>query len=185
MAGERGRAQYEVMDSGYADLRVSNAERDQVVERLQEAYAEGRLDHDEFDMRTHLAMTSKTRRDLDAVLLDLQPVQAGRGRAPAAIGGAPSSEDRMLAAVAHGLGYFTLFVGPLIMMLTAGRRSAFVRAHAKEALNFQLTVLLITIVTFGLGSILYAITWIVAAVEGLFALGGQEVRTPYILRLVK
>ncbi|MFC4913413.1 DUF1707 and DUF4870 domain-containing protein [Actinomadura gamaensis] len=172
------------MDSGYADLRVSNAERDEVVERLQVAYADGRLDHDEFDMRTHLAMTAKTRRDLDAVLLDLQPVPTA-GRTPATAGGPPTSEERMLAAVGHGLGYFTLFVGPLIMMMTAGRRSAYVRAHAAEAVNFQLTVLLVTIVTFGLGAVLYAVTWIVAAVAALFALTGQPFRTPYILRLVK
>ncbi|RFU38351.1 DUF1707 and DUF4870 domain-containing protein [Actinomadura logoneensis] len=172
------------MDSGYADLRVSNAEREQVVERLQEAYADGRLDHDEFDMRTHLAMTSKTRRDLDAVLLDLQPVPKA-GRVPAPNAGPSTSEERMLAAVAHGLGYFTLFVGPLIMMMTAGKRSAYVREHAAEAVNFQLTVLLVTIVTFGIGGLLYAVTWIVAAVAALFALTGQPFRTPFILRLVK
>ncbi|WP_026416951.1 DUF1707 and DUF4870 domain-containing protein [Actinomadura oligospora] len=172
------------MDSGYADLRVSNAEREQVVERLQDAYAEGRLDHDEFDMRTHLAMTSKTRRDLDAVLLDLQPV-APAGRTPAAVTGPSTSEERMLAAVAHGLGYFTVFVGPLVMMLTAGKRSAYVREHAVEALNFQLTILLVTIVTFGLGAVLYAVTWLVAAVAAVFALTGQPFRTPFILRLVK
>lgn len=184
MAGGRGRAQYWVMDSGYADLRVSNAEREQVVERLQEAYAEGRLDHDEFDMRTHLAMTAKTRRELDVVLVDLQPVPAA-GRAPAAVAGPSTSEERMLGAVSHGLGYFTLFVGPLIMMLTAGKKSAYVREHAVEAVNFQLTVLLVTLVTFGLGSVLYAVTWIVAAIAAMFALTGQRFHTPFILRLVK
>ncbi|MFC5181727.1 DUF1707 and DUF4870 domain-containing protein [Actinomadura harenae] len=174
------------MDSGYAELRVSNAEREQVVERLQDAYAEGRLDHDEFDMRTHLAMTAKTRRDLDVVLVDLQPAPASApGRAPATVAGPSTSEERMLAAVSHGLGYFTLFVGPLIMMLTAGKRSEFVRQHAKEAVNFQLTVLLVTIVTFGFGSVLYAVTWIVAAIAAVFALTGQPFRTPAILRLVK
>ncbi|MEV5572995.1 DUF1707 and DUF4870 domain-containing protein [Spirillospora sp. NPDC052269] len=173
------------MDSGYADLRVSDAEREQVVERLQNAYAEGRLDHDEFDMRTHLAMTSKTRRDLDAVLIDLQPVPAAAGRTPVAVAGPSTSEERMLAAVSHGLGYFTLFVGPLIMMLTAGKRSAYVRQHAVEALNFQLTVLLVTLVTFGLGSILYAVTWLIAGVAAAFALTGQSFRTPFIARLVK
>ncbi|MEV4252134.1 DUF1707 and DUF4870 domain-containing protein [Spirillospora sp. NPDC049652] len=172
------------MDSGYADLRVSNAEREQVVERLQEAYAEGRLDHDEFDMRTHLAMTAKTRRDLDTVLLDLHPVPKA-GHAPASAAGPSTSEERMLAAVAHGLGYFTLFLGPMIMMLTAGKRSRYVREHAVEAVNFQLTVLLVTIVTFGIGGLLYAVTWIVAAVAALFALTGQPFRTPFILRLVK
>ena len=61
-------AEHGGMDSSDAvgRLRVSDAERDAVVRRLQDAYAEGRLDHDEFDMRAHLAMTAKTRDDLTA-----------------------------------------------------------------------------------------------------------------------
>ncbi|MFD0852767.1 DUF1707 domain-containing protein, partial [Actinomadura adrarensis] len=92
------------MNGGYAaaELRVSDAERDRVVERLQDAYAEGRLEHDEFDMRMHLAMTAKTRGDLSAVTRDLSPatgtdVKAWPSRAV-------NGEDRMLAALAHGLG---------------------------------------------------------------------------------
>ena len=67
-----------------SELRVSHAEREPVVDRLQQAYAEGRLDMAELDLRLHLAMTSKTRADLDAVLADLTPptadVPRGTGR---------------------------------------------------------------------------------------------------------
>ncbi|NED55630.1 DUF1707 domain-containing protein, partial [Micromonospora aurantiaca] len=65
------------MDSSYAvgDLRVSDAEREPVIQRLQDAYAEGRLDEDEFDMRVQLAITAKTRNDLGAVTRDLEPVR--------------------------------------------------------------------------------------------------------------
>ncbi|MFG2003268.1 DUF1707 and DUF4870 domain-containing protein [Spirillospora sp. NPDC048911] len=181
------------MDSSHAtDLRVSDTEREPVIERLQEAYAEGRLEHAEFDMRMHLAMTAKTRGELAGVLYDLAPAPVPpRFTRPARPGDSPwdgpppTGEDRMLAAVAHAIGYPTLFVGPLIMMLLSGKRSAYVRRHAVEALNFQLTVLLITIVTFGIGGMLYALTWIVAGIAAVIALTGQSFRYPWILRLVK
>ncbi|MFB4304344.1 DUF1707 and DUF4870 domain-containing protein [Actinomadura sp. NTSP31] len=173
------------MDSGYAAgaLRVSDAERDEVVGRLQEAYAEGRLDHDEFDMRAHLAMTSKTRDDLAAVTRDLAPV---RGHAGSALELAePTGEDRMLAAAAHAVAVPTLFVGPLVLMLVSGKRSEYIRRQAREAVNLQVTLLLITIVTFGVGGALYAVTWILSFVAAVFALSGRGFRYPWILRLVK
>jgi uncharacterized protein len=165
------------------ELRVSNAEREPVIEQLKQAYAEGRLDHDEFDLRVHLAMTAKTRGDLATVTRDLSPSPGY----PVVAGGLtdPTGRDRLLAALAHGSGYFTTFVGPLVFMLTSGRRSPFIRGHAVEALNFQLTLLAIVVVTFGLGAVLYAVTWIVAAIAGLAALAGQRFRYPLTLRLIR
>ncbi|MBG6091349.1 DUF1707 and DUF4870 domain-containing protein [Actinomadura viridis] len=171
------------MNGGYAaaELRVSDAEREPVIERLQEAYAEGRLDHAEFDMRMHLAMTAKTRGDLAVVTRDLAPVPLAAGETAAA----PTGEDRMLAALAHALGVPTLFVGPLVLMLVSGKRSEYVRRHAAEAVNFQLTLLLVSIVTFGVGAVVYAVSWVVAAVAAVFGLTGEPFRYPWILRLVK
>jgi uncharacterized Tic20 family protein len=173
------------MDSSDAvrALRVSDAERDEVVRRLQDAYAEGRLDHDEFDMRAHLAMTAKTRDDLAAVTWDLAPVRghgAGRGLEPV-----PTGEDRMLAAAAHAVAVPTLFVGPLVLMLVSGKRSDYIRRQAREALNLQITLLLVTIVTFGVGGALYGVTWVLSLVAAVFALAGNTFRYPWILRLVK
>jgi uncharacterized Tic20 family protein len=165
------------------ELRVSHAEREPVIERIKEAYAEGRLDHAEFDMRVHLAMTAKTRADLAAVTSDLVP--APLPRAPVAVPESPTAEDRMLAAVAHGSGYLTTFIGPLVLMLTSGRRSSYVRRHAVEALNFQLTLLMFVVVTLGLGGVLYAITWIVAGIAALAGLAGQRFRYPLTLRLIR
>ncbi|MFV2177399.1 DUF1707 and DUF4870 domain-containing protein [Actinomadura sp. LOL_016] len=159
-------------------LRVSDAEREPVLGRLKDAFAEGRIDDDEFDMRTHLVLTAKTRADLAAVTGDLAP-------APAAAGPGPDGGDRVAAALAHGLGAWTLFVGPLAVMLTRGRRSEFVRRQAAEAVNLQLTLLLITIVTFGVGGMLYAVTWIASIVAAIFALSGEPFRYPWILRLLK
>ncbi|HEY0542380.1 MAG TPA: DUF1707 and DUF4870 domain-containing protein [Actinoallomurus sp.] len=163
-------------------LRVSHAEREPIVERLQQAYAEGRLDKAELDLRLHLAMTAKTRADLDAVLSDLDP--AARPAAPLVIGD-PTAEQRLLAALAHTLGIVTLFVGPLVMLCTRARRSPYVRRHIVSALNFQLTLLILTIVTLGVGAIAYAVAWAVAGVAALLALTGTPFRYPFTLRLVR
>jgi uncharacterized Tic20 family protein len=163
-------------------LRVSHAEREPIVERLQQAYAEGRLDKPELDLRLHLAMTAKTRADLDAVLSDLDPVP--RAAAPQVMAD-PTAEQRLLAALAHTLGIVTLFVGPLVMMCTRARRSPYVRQHIASALNFQLTLLILTIVTLGVGAIAYAVAWAVAGVAALLALTGTPFRYPFTLRLVR
>jgi uncharacterized Tic20 family protein len=160
-------------------LRVSHAEREPVVERLQQAYAEGRLDKAELDLRLHLAMTARTRADLDAVLYDLTEPKQPRTHAD------PTAEQRLLAALAHFLGIFTLFVGPLVMMCTRARRTPYVRQHIAAALNFQLTLLMVTIVTFGVGGIAYAVAWIVAGVAALLALAGSPFRYPFTLRIVR
>ncbi|TDB85110.1 DUF1707 and DUF4870 domain-containing protein [Actinomadura sp. KC216] len=174
------------MDSSYAvgDLRVSDAEREPVIERLQDAYAEGRLDHDEFDMRMHLAMTAKTRNDLAAVTRDLVPAPRQAPGRPG-YGEPPTGEDRMLAAAAHAISVPTLFVGPLVLMLLSGKRSAYVRQHAVQAVNFHLTLLLLTTVTFGVGGVVYAVAWILSAVAAVYALAGRPFRYRWSLRLVR
>ncbi|TDC82397.1 DUF1707 and DUF4870 domain-containing protein [Actinomadura sp. 7K507] len=175
------------MDSSYAvgDLRVSDAEREPVIERLQDAYAEGRLDHEEFDLRMHLAMTAKTRNDLGGLTRDLAP-EPKRARDPVAWDGEPpTAEDRMLASAAHVVAVPTLFVGPLVLMLLSGKRSEYVRRQAAEAVNFHVTLLLLTIVTFGIGGIVYSVAWILSAIAAVYALTGNTFRYPWILRLVK
>ena len=57
----------------YSDqhLRVSDAERQTVTDRLSEHYAAGRLDQAEFDDRVGRAMNAKTRADLSGLFSDL------------------------------------------------------------------------------------------------------------------
>jgi len=64
----------------YSDqhLRVSDAERNAVTERLATHYSDGRLDQAEFDDRVSKAMAAKTRGDLDGLFDDLpDPEPAG------------------------------------------------------------------------------------------------------------
>jgi hypothetical protein len=57
----------------YSDqhLRVSDAERQAVADRLGDHFAEGRLDQAEFDERAACAMSAKTRADLSGLFDDL------------------------------------------------------------------------------------------------------------------
>jgi hypothetical protein len=58
---------------GYAhrDLRVSDAERAEVADRLSKHYSDGRLDQAEFDERVDQAMKAKTQSDLIGLFDDL------------------------------------------------------------------------------------------------------------------
>ena len=57
-------------------LRVGDRDRDAVVQRLQQAFAEARLDDEEFDHRTRAALTARLTSDLDALTRDLPAASA-------------------------------------------------------------------------------------------------------------
>ena len=58
-------------------IRTSDQDREAVVQRLQAAFAEGRLDDEEFDERMRAALTARTSANL-APLLDDLPASAAR-----------------------------------------------------------------------------------------------------------
>ena len=66
--------------------RASDRERDVVVQRVQDAFAEGRLNDTEFDERTRAALTARTHADLEALLADLPAAPSAPGPAPAVPG---------------------------------------------------------------------------------------------------
>ncbi len=59
-------------------IRASDQDRDAVVQRLQQAFAERRLDDDEFDERMRAALTARTAPDLDKLTADLPAPGPGR-----------------------------------------------------------------------------------------------------------
>jgi hypothetical protein len=59
------------------DLRVSDADRERVAERLREAAGEGRLTVEELDERVELAYAARTRADLEVLTDDLPAAGAG------------------------------------------------------------------------------------------------------------
>lgn len=71
-------------------VRAGDRDRDAVVQRLQEAFAEGRLDDDEFDQRTRAALTARLSSDLTMLTSDLPATAAAPGAvAPAVPGRGP------------------------------------------------------------------------------------------------
>src|SRR5579864_8609377 len=68
--------------------RASDRERDAVLQRVQQAFAEGRLDDTEFDERMRAAPTARTHADLDLLLTDL-PTASAPAQEPAAGGRGP------------------------------------------------------------------------------------------------
>jgi len=106
------------------------------------------------------------------------------------------SDERLWAMLGHIGALFIGFIAPLITLLVFGKRSAFVDDQAKESLNFQITViiasvvlLVLTVVTLGIGSILFlalgAYVLVFCIIAGIKAYGGERYRYPLTLRLVK
>jgi uncharacterized Tic20 family protein len=117
--------------------------------------------------------------------------------APAKPGSAPSADDRTWGMLAHlssliamALGGMT-FLGPLIVWLVKKDQSAFVDDQGKEALNFQIAVMIVTLICavtivglffVPLVAIADIIFTILAAME---ANKGVAYRYPYTIRLIK
>ncbi len=114
---------------------------------------------------------------------------------PAPAGDAPQ-DQRTLALLAHLLGIVTGFIGALVIWLISkdDANKSFVTDQAKEALNFQITILiafvvawilmfvLIGLLLFPLIAIANLVLCILAAVK---ANGGEAYRYPFTLRLIK
>ena len=91
-------------------LRVSDAERTEVADRLAEHYGDGRLDEAEFNERLDRAMKAKTHADLARLFADLPG-----GQAP---GTPPPRRDR------HPLRRFALIVLIIVVAAAVGHALA-------------------------------------------------------------
>lgn len=120
--------------------------------------------------------------------------QPGYGYAAAPQGYA-STEDKTWALVAHFGGIVVGFIAPLVVLLARGNQSPTVRAHAVEALNFQITwgiasiiAGILTVCTAGILFFLPILTWIVVIVfsilGGLKANEGEVYHYPATWRMV-
>lgn len=180
------------------EQRLTHADRDAAAEVLKEAYARGQLDEEEFDHRLSVAMSAKYPTEVEPLLTDLQVHDAGPAAAQTEAGVEPTpldAGDRLWAAGSHALGYIGLALGPLVVLLVKGN-SPYVKKHATEALNYQLTVLLasilvvpVGIVTLGLGFLAYALLlvgWLfLPAIAACAAVLGASWKYPLTVRPVK
>lgn len=60
----------------------------------------------------------------------------------------PSSDEKTLALLSHILTLVAWFIAPLVIYLLKKDESPFVKEHAKESLNFQITLFIICFVLF-------------------------------------
>jgi len=115
-------------------------------------------------------------------------------------GPVPMTENRSMAMLAHLGAFVGGFVLPLVIMVTTGKTDPYVRHHATESLDFQLTYLTfvlagfaLSLLTFGFGLIVFipllfivAIGHIVFAIQGCIAANrGEWYRYPICIRYVK
>jgi hypothetical protein len=119
--------------------------------------------------------------------------------------GGPDDQEILWGALAHALSFVAAYVAlgflaPLAVILFFGKRSSFVRAHAYESLNFQLTTLLVLAagglfgaVTLGLGlvvllplGLIWVVFYLVVVIQAaLRARRGAPYRYPLTLRFFR
>jgi uncharacterized protein len=111
----------------------------------------------------------------------------------------PPDQERLWGMLAHLLSFVAAyialgFVAPLVVLLVFGPRSAYVRAHAVESLNFNLSWLLYALVSgvlliVGIGLLLLialGIAYVVLVVIASFrANNGQFFRYPLTIRFIR
>ena len=105
-----------------------------------------------------------------------------------------SQDDKTMALLAHLGGIFFGFIPSLVIWLIKKDSSPFVADQAKEALNFQITLIFGYILSFILMFIIIGIfmVWalvianlVLCIVAGIKANGGEEYRYPFAIRLIK
>jgi uncharacterized protein len=60
---------------------------------------------------------------------------------------APTSDERTMAILSHILALVANIIGPLIIYLVKKDESEYVREHAKESLNFQLSMMILAFIS--------------------------------------
>ena len=122
------------------------------------------------------------------------PSAAGVGLGQGKLG---ESDEKTMGMLSHILGAVTCFVGPLIIWMIKKDESPFVNDQGKEALNFQITVVIAYVVSIIMGFIpvvqcvafvFYPAVWVASLVfsilGGLEANKGNAYRYPFALRLI-
>jgi uncharacterized Tic20 family protein len=115
-------------------------------------------------------------------------------QSPPTGGGELTSDERTWGMLAHLSGLLIAIIGPVIVMLTKGKEFRYVEYHAKEALNFQITVTIATFVCIPLVFVIIGILLlpvisigylVLTIIAGIKANEGVQYKYPFCLRLVK
>lgn len=103
----------------------------------------------------------------------------------------PDSDEKTLAILSHVLTFVAPILAPLIIYLLKKDNSSFVATHAKESLNFQITLILVVLILIisVIGLFFLWIPGIVALILVIIATvkasEGKIYRYPFTLRLIK
>ena len=106
----------------------------------------------------------------------------------------PTQDEKTMALLSHILALVGWFIAPLIIYLLKKDESPFVAEHAKESLNFQITIGLFYIISFILliiliGAFLMVIVGLVnlilIIIATIKASEGKYYKYPFNLRLIK
>ena len=107
-----------------------------------------------------------------------------------------SQEDKTLAMLTHLSGIILGFIVPLIIWLINKDKAdkGFLNDQAKEALNFQITLLIVYVVGMVLtviliGALINLVAWVICIILSIMAAlkanEGVAYRYPFALRLIK
>ncbi len=113
---------------------------------------------------------------------------------PAAVQPLSPSDEKLWATLIHIGGIIIGFISPLVGYLVLKDRSAFVREHARQALNFQLTMLIAYVIGYILfiviiGIVVVLAVWVVIIVFSILAAmaanRGELYKYPLSIQFVK
>ncbi|HTQ28558.1 MAG TPA: DUF4870 domain-containing protein [Puia sp.] len=106
----------------------------------------------------------------------------------------PDSDERTLSVLAHVLTLIGSFIPPLVIYLIKNKESGFVADHARESLNFQITLIILFIVSSILVALLIGIflIWllgiadlVLVIVAAVRASESKLYRYPFNIRLIR
>jgi uncharacterized Tic20 family protein len=106
----------------------------------------------------------------------------------------PTSDEKTMALLSHVLTFVASFVAPLIIYIVKKNESSFATFHAKESLNFQITVIIAAMICIPLFFIVIGILliWAIGILSVIWrivatirASEGKLYRYPFTLRLIK
>ena len=103
----------------------------------------------------------------------------------------PSSDEKTMALLSHILTLIFPILAPLIIYLIKKDESAFITYHAKESLNFQITLFIVVIVLV-VTLIGILLVWIVGIIDLVLVImatikasEGKLYKYPFNIRLIK
>ena len=106
----------------------------------------------------------------------------------------PSKDERLYAMLMHLLGGFFSFIAPLIIWLLKRNESWFVDEQGKEALNFQISVLIYSIglfilslllIGFLIAPIFFIVYYVFVILASVRSYQGENFHYPLIIRFIK